>query len=152
MLIALFLATLANAGARSKFFNFFNVGTSVATEYGSKDSDEQEYLFSYIPDGYSQRFYEQKDDAIRVFWVNVDNKKDYILLSIAENNRVLKADTEDAQHISSITINRNIGELSLKDDTFTLAWTDSATATTFLLQSTISESDIIKFAEGISKK
>ncbi len=152
VLIALFLATLANAGARSKFFNFFNVGTSVATEYGSTDSDDQEYLFSYIPDGYSQRFYEKTDDAIRVFWVNVDNKKDYILLSIAENNRVLKADTEDAQHISSITINRNIGELSLKDDTFTLAWTDSATATTFLLQSTISESDIIKFAEGISKK
>lgn len=152
VLIALFLATLANAGARSKFFNFFNVNSPISTEYGSQSDSNRKYVFNYIPDGFSERLYETSDDLTRIYFVNIDNKQSYILVNISENKRLISADTENAQEIASIDINGHIGEIILKNSIYTLVWTDESTATTYLLQSGLDKEEIIKIAEQISLK
>ncbi|MBS6883852.1 MAG: DUF4367 domain-containing protein [Clostridiaceae bacterium] len=152
VLIALFLATLANAGARSKFFNFFNVGTSVATEYGGQNLSSHKYLFNYLPNGFSEHLYDEKDDFTRVYFVNINNENEYILANISENDRRLIADTEKFESSSSININGQSGEFIEKDGILSLIWTDSSTSITYLLQSTISKDELLKVAENISYK
>ncbi|GAB2045180.1 hypothetical protein AGATL06_16770 [Agathobaculum sp. TL06] len=151
VLIALFLATLANAGARSKFFNFFNTNGSFSTEYKAQDFSNRSYVFSYLPNGFSEHLYEYNDDTIRAYFVNIHNEDEYILLNIAEAGQVLLADTEDAQNISVVDINGMAGELSEKDGLYSLVWSDVSTASTFLLQSSIDKNELIKMAEGIEQ-
>ena len=148
VLIALFLATLA----RSKFFNFFNVGTSVATEYGGQNLSSHKYLFNYLPNGFSEHLYDEKDDFTRVYFVNINNENEYILANISENDRRLIADTEKFESSSSININGQSGEFIEKDGILSLIWTDSSTSITYLLQSTISKDELLKVAENISYK
>ena len=152
VLIALFLATLANAGARSKFFNFFNTNSSVATRYSSQDSLEQKYDFDYLPNEFAQQLYETKENITRIYFVNINDENLYILANIAENGRGLMTDTEKSQDISPIKINGQAGELIQKDGITSIIWTDPSTASTFLLQSPIELRELIKVAEGITLK
>ncbi|MBC5726078.1 DUF4367 domain-containing protein [Agathobaculum sp. NSJ-28] len=153
VLIALFLATLANAGARSKFFNFFNIHGNVSTEYRSLEEDEQEYLFEYLPNGFSQCLYEVSDDTIRIYYINMYDKEEYILLNISQNGQLILSDAEEESQSSiAVKINNQTGELSEKDGLYSLVWVDPSTASTYLLQSGISKDELIKVAQGISKK
>lgn len=152
VLIALFLATLANAGARSKFLNFFNTDSSVATEYGTQDNSNQKYNFDYLPQGFSQHMYTEIDNSTRIYFVNINNENEYILISITDNDRSVITDTEDVDIISSITINGKAGQLFKKGELWNLIFTDPSTGCTFLLQSQINQDELIKVAEGISEK
>lgn len=152
VLIALFLATLANAGARSKFFNFLNITGTTSTEYGSSVTYDCPYIFNYIPDEFSERLFDIEKDFIKIYYVNIKDKQQYLSINITENRRLVLADTENADEVSSVKVHGQVGELSKKGDTFTLVWTDQSTGTTFLLQSQIGKDELIKIAEGISRK
>lgn len=152
VLIALFLATLANAGARSKFFNFFNVNSSISTEYGSQSDSNRKYVFNYIPDGFSEHFYEEEYNLLQIYFVNINNEDEYIFVNIGNDQRSFLADTEESENISPIKINGFQGEFFEKNQISTLVWTDDSTATTFLIQSTIKKEELVKVAEGITTK
>ena len=122
-----------------------------STEYKAQDFSNRSYVFSYLPNGFSEHLYEYNDDTIRAYFVNIHNEDEYILLNIAEAGQVLLADTEDAQNISVVDINGMDGELSEKDGLYSLVWSDVSTASTFLLQSSIDKNELIKMAEGIEQ-
>lgn len=151
VLIALFLATLANAGARSKFFNFLNIAGTTSTEYSAQEDTNREYSFLYLPEGFNERLYEKTDGNIRAYFVNMYDKQEFILLIITESEQFISADTENAKELTTIKINRNTGQFFEKDGLHSIVWTDEATADTFLLQSSIEKEELVKFAEGIHK-
>ena len=151
VLIALFLATLANAGARSKFFNFLNVSGSISTEYGTQEESGRPYSFSYLPIGFSERLYEKTDGNVRAYFVNIYDEQEFIMINITEGEQFILADTENSQS-STVRINGNSGILSEKEGLLSIVWTDQSTAETYLLQSPIIEDELIKVAEGIIKK
>lgn len=151
-LVALLAISLITASAyRFKLFNFLNVPGTVATEYGAQDVGEREYEFGYIPEGFSERFYETEEDSVRAYFINVNDKNEYALIYIYKNSRRMIPDTEDAQIIGETQINGSSGEISQKDDIVNIVWSDSV-GTTYLVQSTLDESEAIKIANGIISK
>lgn len=153
VLVALLVITLATAGAfRLKLFNFLNVPGSIATEYGAQDVGDREYAFAYMPEGFSERFYNVSAEGIRAYYVHIHDKEKYVQILARENSQRISPDTENVELSESVQINESVGQLSLKDGLYTLAWIDSTSDTTYLIQSTLDDSETIKIAEGITKK
>lgn len=96
--------------------------------------------------------YTEIDNSTRIYFVNINNENEYILISITDNDRSVITDTEDVDIISSITINGKAGQLFKKGELWNLIFTDPSTGCTFLLQSQINQDELIKVAEGISEK
>lgn len=151
-IVAAVLAVMvATASAfKVQLFNFFHVPGSISTAYGSQTDDARKYQFNYIPEGFSENFYESNDDTTRIYYMGINDRSKYLLATILENGQSLTVDTENAQFIEPIQINNHAGEISLKDGLYSVIWTDESTATTFLLQAPLEQEEVIKIASELT--
>lgn len=152
-LVALLAISLITAGAhRFKLFNFLNVPGNLATEYGAQDIEDREYEFGYMPEGFSERFYNVTPEGIRTYYVNINDENQYVQLIITENAQRISPDTEDAETVEEILVNELPGRMTWKDDLVSVVWADKTVDAVYLLQSSLDQTEVLKIAEGISKK